>query len=818
MPNLPRLLILPLMIAVFSLAGCKSAKEKAEDYYQSGLALLKQGDEDRAMVEFRNVFKYDGFHKDARKTYADVLRKEGNLAEAYSQYLRLIEQYPDTAEVRKILAEMAIDSNDWTEAERHGRAALQLAPQDPAVQAIGLALDYRAAVMADDEAGRAKIADEARALLATLPDSRVLHRIVIDRLISGPDPMAAMPEIDAALKADPKSLEFQMTKFRLLAKSGDVQGTGDQLKLMVDLFPDVAQVKGALIGWFMSQKDYDGAEAFLRKQAGDPTGPTVDHLALIQFLKTSRGPDAARAELQALVKANAGMPNADLYASLLAALDFEAGKKDEAIATMQAVVKAAKPSDQTRNIKDALAGMMDQTGNRVGARALVEEVLAEDPSNVAALKLRARWFIQDDKAGDAVADLRTALDQSPRDPEIATLLASAYERDGSLDLAGDQLAKAVEMSGSAPAESLRYAAFLMRQGKGGKVVEAVLTNARQVSPNNPEILRVLAEYYIKDSQWTRAQEIVDALAALNLPERQTRQRELAAAILLGQNRLDESLALLQAQVAGGDQSSSAVMTIVQAEVRSGKTAEARAYLDELLAKSPQSHDLRMISASLDAMIGQTDRAVATYRALIAENPADEQPVKMLYELLAGAGKTEDAAAVLDAGIAAQPKSFNLRWAKAVALEAAGRIDDAIAIYEQLYAEDSSNTVVANNLASLIASWRDDDASLARAEIIARRLRGLQVPGYQDTFGWIAFRRGNMDEALSHLEPAARGLPGDALTQFHLGMLYDKLGRSADAARQLELALALADRAGIRDKLPQMKLAQEALARLNGSAP
>lgn len=817
MPNLPRLLILPLMIAAFSLSGCKSAKEKAEDYYQSGLSLLKQGDEDRAMVEFRNVFKYDGFHKEARKTYADVLRKEGNLEEAYSQYLRLIEQYPDTAEVRKILAEMAIDNSDWTEAERHGRAVIALTPDDPAVQAIGLALDYRAAILADDGAARTKIADQARVLLDKLPDSKILRRIVIDRLSSGPDPMKAMPEIDAALKADPKSLEFHMMKFRLLAKAEDAAGTGAELKLMVDLFPDVAQVKGALIGWYMVQKDYDGAEAFLRKQAGDPTGPTADHLALIQFLKTARGPDSARAELAALIKANAGTPNAELYTSLVASLDFEAGKKDEAIATLQAVVKAAKASDQTRNIKDALAGMLDQTGNRVGARALVEEVLAEDPTNVAALKLRAGWFIKDDKAGDAVVDLRAALDQSPRDPEIATLLAAAYERDGSLDLAGDQLAKAVEMSGAAAEESLRYARFLGAQGST-QVIETVLTNARQVSPHNPQVLRALAEYYIRNSQWPRAQEVVNALAALNLPEAETGQHVLAAAILAGQNRLEESLSLLQQGVAGGDQSSAAVMAIVQAQIRAGKPAEARSYVNDLLAKSPKDHDLRVISASIDAVMGNADAAAATYRALIAEDPAAEQPVQLLYGLLSSSGKTEEATAVLEAGLAAQPKSFTLRWIKAGTLEAAGKIDDAIAIYDALYADDSSNTLVANNLASLIATYKDDDASLLRAETIARRLRGLSVPGYQDTFGWIAFRRGNMDEALSHLEPAAKGLPEDVLTQFHLGMLYDKLGRSADAVRQLELTLTLADKAGLRDKLPQMKQAQEALARLKATSP
>lgn len=70
------------------------------------------------------------------------------------------------------------------------------------------------------------------------------------------------------------------------------------------------------------------------------------------------------------------------------------------------------------------------------------------------------------------------------------------------------------------------------------------------------------------------------------------------------------------------------------------------------------------------------------------------------------------------------------------------------------------------------------------------LRGQAIPAFQDTYGWIAFRRGNLDEAKSHLEPAAAGLPEDALVQMHLGLLYERLSRREEAVSQLERALAL----------------------------
>ena len=809
-----RVALLPLLVAAsLTLAGCQSADEKAEGYYQSGLELMAKGDDDRALVEFRNTFKYNGFHKEARQAYASILIKQGNISEAYSQYLRLIEQYPDTVDVRQFLAETAIGRGDWAEAERHGLAAIALAPDAPGIVAIKIALDYRTALLARNDVAAAALADKAQALLATLPGSLLARRIVIDHALSGPNPIEALPAIDGALALDSKSLEFHMLKFRLLAQANDIKGTGDQLKTMFALFPDSTDVKSALIGWYLVQKDLDGAEAFLRQLAGAPTAPPEGHLTLVQFLQTARSPEVARTELNALIAANAGTPNAELYGALAATLDFEAGQTAPAITAMEAIVKSAAASDQTRRIKAMLARMLDTTSNRVGARALVEEILADDPTNVDALKLRAGWFIAEDKPGDAIVDLRAALDQSPRDAAILTLMAAAHERDGSLDLAGERLAMAVEVSGAAADTSLRYAQFLMRQGSP-QVAETVLTDARTAAPANPDILRALVEYYIGQSQWPRATEVVDALAALQLPEMKAGIQGFRAAILAGQNRVDDSLAVLQAQADTGDQTTAATAMIVQTQVRAGKVDEARVYLDGVLKTTPKDPGLRLLSASLDAMLGKADLAEAQYRSLLTEDPGAEEPLRLLYGQLTSANRTADATALLDAGLKAAPTSANFRWMKAGELERGGDVAGAIAVYEALYAEDSSNTVVANNLASLITAHNDDAVSLQRAEAIARRLRGSDVPAFQDTYGWIAFRRGNLDEALANLEPAAIGLPQDALTQYHLGMVYAKLNRKDDAIRQFTAALAAAG-----DSVsPQMVDAQAQLDVLKAATP
>jgi tetratricopeptide (TPR) repeat protein len=122
-------------------------------------------------------------------------------------------------------------------------------------------------------------------------------------------------------------------------------------------------------------------------------------------------------------------------------------------------------------------------------------------------------------------------------------------------------------------------------------------------------------------------------------------------------------------------------------------------------------------------------------------------------------------------------------------------------------------VLANNLASLLANNRRDAASLERAYTLARRLRGIEVPAFQDTYGWAEYRRGNLDAALAPLEAAAKGLPADPLAQFHLGMVYADLGRKDAAIAQFEKMLALDPLA----RLPEAVEAEGQLSRLRSAA-
>ena len=797
-----RLRFLPvlLLFILFPLSACDSAEERAEKHFESGMELLETGDIPRALVEFRNVFQLDGQHREARQVYARVQREQGELAEAFGQYLRLVEQYPDDLEGRRALAEMAFASNNWEEVERHTNAGLEHHPDDEALKALALVLEYRQSALDEDNSAKDGLARRARDRLEVAPDDKVTRRLLINHLMTGITPLDALPEVNAALEYQPEDFALNVMKLQLLELQGFDAETEAQLQTMLEFFPGNQQVQSTVIAWHLNREDLDGAEAFLRQQAQASDDP-AHNLTVVQFLRQVRSPEAAMAELDSLITAH---PDVRQFRSVKAAMLFDTGEREAALADFEALLKDAEPSDENRAIKVALARALIATGDNVGARARVEEVLAEDPSQVEALKLRASWLVEDDKPGEAILALRRALDQSPRDASILTLMAAAHERDGSRDLAGERLAVAVEMSNSAPAESLRYARFLSADDRY-LPAESVLIDALRLAPTNLRLLEALAGVYFNLKDWSRANGVVQRLRRIEDPAAAPLADRLQTSLLQRQEKTDETVAFLQGLINNGEADIGTKAQIVRTHIRTGNTDTAATYLDEELAEDPGNPALRHLRAGVHIMEGENDAGEAIYRALIAENPRNLTSTRALYSLLRG-DRDEEAGAVLDAAIEANPGAASLRVIKALRLEKSGDVDAAIAIYEELYDRFPNNSVFANNLSSLITAHHDDDESLERSFAIAKRLRGSEVPAFQDTYGWIAYRRGDYQEALSHLEPAARGLPNDPLVQYHLGLTYRALERPEDAKEALERALGIETAAA----LPQMVHAQEVL--------
>lgn len=794
-----------LLVGLTFMAGCDTAEERAEQHFQKGMELLQAGDTDRALVEFRNVFKLNGAHAEARKSYARAVLDRGQLREAFGQYLRLVEQYPDDLEGRRALAELGIRIQNWAEVERHGAKALELAPDDPRVQVVATAMTYRQAIQNEDDSARRAALQQAVALKAALPDSQINQSIIIDGRLRDGDLNGALTEVDAAIASHPDLLQLYRARLQILERLQDDDAIEAQLKDMVTRFPEDDTSKALLIRYLITRNDLDSAEAFLRAEFETGVADDSARITLVQFLMNTRGRDAARAELDALI---AEGTNTDRFRTLRATMDFEDGDREAAIATLDDILANAPESDQKRDFKVIQAQFLLATGNGVGARKLIEEVLTADPTMVAALKLRANWLIDEDAADEAINVLRSALDQSPDDPTIMTLMARAHQRNGNHELSGEMLSLAVEASNNAPTESLRYASFLLADGKP-MPAESILVQALRLSPQNLQILSQLGRIYVQIEDWSRAQQIETTLRRIGTEDTVAEADGLKLALLNAQERTDDAIALLESLATDSTGSVGAQVTVVRSHLVRGDTEAARQFLDKLQSNNPDEPMFRFLDAAIKVADDDIDGAEAQYRSLVDEDPTRERVWLELIRLQTTNGRKDAARTTLNEALESVPDGRDLLWSQASYLEQDGDTEGAIEIYERLYAQNTATAIVANNLASLLATTRSDDESLARAYTVARRLRDTEFPPFQDTYGWIAYRRGDFKEAVRHLEPAAQGMPRDALVQYHLAMTYLAVNRRTEALEQLQRTLDVAG----DDPRPQFQTARDELAKL-----
>jgi cellulose synthase operon protein C len=413
--------------------------------------------------------------------------------------------------------------------------------------------------------------------------------------------------------------------------------------------------------------------------------------------------------------------------------------------------------------------------------------LGKDARNTGALKLRAAIRLNKGQAEDAIADLREALNNEPKSPDLLLLMATAYERNGKPELAERQYADAVKFSNFAPAVALQYVSYLQSHGNAAQA-ENVLIDVVNRNPRNLPMLSALAQLRLARKNWAGALAVAEAIRGAG--DNSGVADQVKAAALAGQNKPDASLAALEAAHATAPDAAQPVMSLVATYLRSGKADKADALLHEMLKKFPSNAQLLVLLGQTQSAEGKASDAQTSLKTAIAQQPKDEAGYEALSSLYVGQKNYGEAEKVIQAGLKERPDSLNLRLVSASLLISKGDNNAAIAAYEAILKDQPNSLLAINNLASLLVDDRSDKASLERAATVADALKVSNVPEYQDTFGWVLYKNGKAAEATEVLEGAASKSPNLAATHYHLGMSYIADGQSAKAAEQFKAALNL----------------------------
>jgi Flp pilus assembly protein TadD len=234
-------------------------------------------------------------------------------------------------------------------------------------------------------------------------------------------------------------------------------------------------------------------------------------------------------------------------------------------------------------------------------------------------------------------------------------------------------------------------------------------------------------------------------------------------------------------------------------------AQALDRLNAQIAKSPSNSGFLDLLAQLQIGNKNFDQAAVTAQKAIHVNPNDAEAVSIYSQLQLQRGQAGNAIGAWQQWSNAHPGNAGAFAVMGTLEESRGNWQQAENDYKKALQIQSAQPVAANNLAYLMLEHGGDvDVALTLAQ--TARQATPNSPSSADTLAWAYYYKGAYGFARDLLEDAVKINPKDPAMQYHLGMVYGKLGNKSDAAAHLKNAISLA---------PGSPVAKQAQAALQG---
>jgi tetratricopeptide (TPR) repeat protein len=341
-------------------------------------------------------------------------------------------------------------------------------------------------------------------------------------------------------------------------------------------------------------------------------------------------------------------------------------------------------------------------------------------------------------------------------------------------------------------------------------VNDIFKKAADRAHDDPAILKEVADHYAASQQIREA--IPLYLRVLELqPEDANAREKLANGFVLTNQRtkaiemLDEIIKLhpekyqsydLLAQVLD-DQGRAWERENKPEDAKTAFTKAAANYEQSLLINPGRAITYLRLAELLIGALKEPDRAITILTEARRRFPETVEIVYYLGIALREARHTQEAVttfeealheAELDSGEIANARFY---FDYGAAAEQAGLYDKAAELFKKSISLDPGNSGEACNY--LAYMWAEQNTHLDEAaEMIQRALQSDPNNGaFLDSLGWLDYRQGKYDQALSDLLRAAKSMGRDDPVVFdHLGEVYLKLNRPAEALEAWQKAIVL----------------------------
>lgn len=734
-------------ILSLALAGCTASKE---DYVAKG----KQ-------------FREEGRYEDAFLQYRKALQDDSEYGEAYYQ-LGLLEID------RKRLQEGFLAINRATE----------LMPADvrPWESLGDLLLQRYLLEPVPLEEIRQKLVTVSEKLLQLDGASALGNAIQGNLNLRDQRYAQAIEHFRAAHAAKPDDVASIGGLFQALALNGEPAQAEQFLSGILAEKPQFGPLYDLLYMHFRSSNRGALAEEVLRRKVASNPGVSFYRVQLADHLRQAGDTAGADRELATMLAEHA--TSADAY---LEAGDAFAGQRrwEEALSTYRTGI--AKTTTNRAELQSRVVSVLLEQSRVSEARALLDEMLQEDPKNPQARFSRAALSMATGAPEDiaqATAEIQALVEEQPENVAFRLALARARRESGEMTGAEAEYATVLQQQPQNLTALVGMAQALIAREDAANALQFA-ERVLQLSPSDPSARLVRTAAWAVQGQFNLVRPELARMAREfpNLREVQVQTALLA----LSEKRYTEAERLFRGQYTPGSADLRALRGLVETAFAQRAPEKALQLVQQEVSSGNTAAATLELFASTARRAGRPEAALSTYQTLMDRFPQQARYFTAHGMLAGNMGDRAAAIRSLERALELAPQDATAPAMLGSVYAADGQTDKAIAAYRASLKLAPGNLFASNNLAYLLAeNGRDLDEALALAQNAVQR--GGGDPMYADTLGFVYMKRGQVDAALQAFQSAVTRAPDVATYRLNLALAFERKGDREAAKKELETGL------------------------------
>ena len=770
--------IIFIVVILCIVAGCGGAESRKAKYFASAQEYYKNDDCAKAELEFKNVLQIDPKDTDGRVGLARCLIQKQEWRKVYQLLSSVIADDENHIDAKFELASFYILAGESDRAYEHITQILTLDPKHAGAVALRgiFHIKNSTLVAARKDAQEALAIDKSNRFAVTLNSAILLRDGKQEESIQ-----LVQNTLNSTELSKREEKELQILLIGLYSQAKRINETIPIFENLISKYPNQLQYTNQLAAIYANNQQLDKGEALLWQAVEDSDYNNNRVLAYISYIHNYRGSEQATSALEQHIQSHDDQPKLKLA---LGRRYLNENKPEQARELFEELAQE-KRVVESNAAKNQLAFMQLKNREFDNAMNLVEEVLAETPTNIRALLIRGTIALLRRDTPQAISDFRTILRDQPNNLMVVRQLATAYIQNGQKDLAKDVVQKAVEINSSNKELNLLYARL---QGSDKEYASAIETVNEVLVSNEKDIasIKTLFDLQVANQDYGGAKESAERikLASADNPL----GYYLSGVLLQSEQKYDEAEKEYMVALEKNPRANEPLSGLIKLYLSQKQTDKALSYLDETIEKDPKYLVPYNLRGEIGIATKNYDLAVKSFEKAISVNKDWWVPYRGLSLTYAAQNKINNSMQVLERGIDNGANIERLGIDLALMQYRHGERRAAINTYERIIQQVPNSALAKNNLSMILVDDAATKESIAKALEYVSSLETIEEAASLDTVGWVYYKAGELDKSIEVLNRAIELAPDAAELHYHLGMAYADQGNAEKAREHLNMAV------------------------------